>query len=76
MATSPQLNRAIQETLSRQVRAFRTEAGLTQQMLADKCGIYRTYLSRIEGGDANPSLNLLAALADTLNIEIHQLLMD
>jgi transcriptional regulator with XRE-family HTH domain len=76
MATSPQLNSAIQETLSRQVRAFRTEAGLTQQMLADKCGIYRTYLSRIEGGDANPSLNVLAALADTLNIEIHQLLMD
>jgi transcriptional regulator with XRE-family HTH domain len=76
MATSPQLNSAIQETLSRQVRAYRTEAGLTQQMLADKCGIYRTYLSRIEGGDANPSLNVLAALADTLNIEIHQLLMD
>jgi transcriptional regulator with XRE-family HTH domain len=76
MATSPQLNSAIQETLSRQVRAFRTEAGLTQQMLADKCGIYRTYLSRIEGGDANPSLNVLAALADTLNIEIHQLLVE
>jgi transcriptional regulator with XRE-family HTH domain len=76
MATSPQLNSAIQETLSRQVRAFRAEAGLTQQMLADRCGIYRTYLSRIEGGDANPSLNVLAALADTLNIEIHQLLME
>jgi transcriptional regulator with XRE-family HTH domain len=76
MASSPQLNSAIQETLGRQVRAFRTEAGLTQQMLADKCGIYRTYLSRIEGGDANPSLNVLAALADTLNIEIQQLLVE
>ena len=76
MATSPPLNSAIQETLSRQVRALRIEAGLTQQMLADKCGIYRTYLSRIEGGDANPSLNVLAALADTLNIEIHQLFVE
>ena len=76
MANEAKLNSHVQETLSRQVKAFRGEAGLTQQALAERCGIYRTYLSRIESGDANPSIGVLIALANTLNIEIYKLFVE
>jgi len=76
MAKEAKLNSHVQETLSRQVKAFRGEAGLTQQALAERCGIYRTYLSRIESGDANPSIGVLIALANTLNIEIYKLFVE
>ena len=49
---------------------------MTQQVLAERSGIYRTYLSRIESGDANPSIGVLVALATTLNVEVHKLLME
>jgi transcriptional regulator with XRE-family HTH domain len=66
----------IQKTLARQLKAYRCDAGLTQQALADKCGIYRTYLSRIESGGANPSIDVLAALANTLDIELYRLFVE
>jgi transcriptional regulator with XRE-family HTH domain len=76
MASAVKLNSQVQDTLSRQVKTFRSQAGLTQQMLADKCGIYRTYLSRIEGGSANPSVAVLIALANTLNVEVYKLFVE
>jgi transcriptional regulator with XRE-family HTH domain len=42
--------------------------------LASRCGIFRTYLSRIESGAANPSLGVLVTLADALGVEPHVLL--
>ena len=76
MAKEAKLNSHVQETLSRQVKTFRAEAGLTQQALAERCGIYRTYLSRIESGDANPSVSVLTALANALNIELYKFFVE
>jgi transcriptional regulator with XRE-family HTH domain len=59
----------IRDIVGRHVRRLRTEANLTQQVLSDKCGIYRTYLSRIESGDANLSIAVLATLAEVLDVE-------
>jgi transcriptional regulator with XRE-family HTH domain len=76
MARDAKLNSHVPETLSRQVKTFRSEAGLTQQALAEKCGIYRTYLSRIESGDANPSVSVLVALASALNVELYKFFIE
>jgi transcriptional regulator with XRE-family HTH domain len=76
MARDAKLNSHVPETLSRQVKSFRSEAGLTQQALAEKCGIYRTYLSRIESGDANPSVSVLVALASALNVELYKFFIE
>jgi transcriptional regulator with XRE-family HTH domain len=76
MARDAKLNSHVPETLSRQVKCFRSEAGLTQQALAEKCGIYRTYLSRIESGDANPSVSVLVALASALNVELYKFFIE
>lgn len=57
------------------IRALRKEAGLSQEVLAERCGIFRTYLSRIESGAANPSLVVLVTLAKALSVEPHILLV-
>jgi transcriptional regulator with XRE-family HTH domain len=52
------------------LREWRERAGLTQQELADKCGLSRFQISRWETGDAKPepgSLEpLVRGLADAL----------
>ncbi len=40
-------------------RRTRIDLDITQQQLADALGISRTYLSEIEAGRANPSLDLV-----------------
>lgn len=56
------------------VRSLRRAADLSQEGLASRCGIFRTYLSRIESGAANPSLGVLVTLAEALGVEPHVLL--
>jgi transcriptional regulator with XRE-family HTH domain len=56
------------------VRALRLNAELSQEVLSERCGIFRTYLSRIESGSANPTLVVLVALAHSLNVEPYVLL--
>jgi transcriptional regulator with XRE-family HTH domain len=47
---------------------------MTQEELAEKCGIFRTYLSRIESGNANLTLVVLVALASSLRVQPQDLL--
>lgn len=56
--------------VARQVRKYRLAANFTQDELSEKCGIYRTYLSRIEAGSANPTVSVLWALSCSLNVNI------
>ena len=58
------------------VRELRLSGNLTQDLLADRCGIYRTYLSRIEMGHANPTLLVLVALANCLDVQPYELLVN
>ncbi len=55
------------------VRELRTEAGLSQVEFGEKCGFYQTYLSRIENGHANPTLNAMEVIANALGITIYEL---
>lgn len=51
------------------------DAGITQDVVAERCVIHRTYLSRIETGVANTSTTVASALGNTLNFEIRDLFM-
>jgi transcriptional regulator with XRE-family HTH domain len=64
------------KTVGQRVKRLRLGSGATQDMLAERCGIYRTYLSRIEAGAANPTLVVLGALASALNVELCELFCD
>lgn len=60
--------------LGQRVRTLRTQAGLSQEGFADKCGLDRTYISGIERGIRNPTLEILYILATALHIELATLL--
>ena len=50
--------------------AARQEQHLTQQELAEKTGIDRSDISKLENGSANPSLRTLKRLADGLGMHL------
>jgi transcriptional regulator with XRE-family HTH domain len=54
--------------VGRQIKTLRLSRGMTQDALAERCGIFRTYLSRIESGSANPTLVVIEALAGALEV--------
>lgn len=60
--------------LAKNVRAFRKEVNLSQEELAFECEIDRTYISKVERGIANPSLLVLFKIANTLRVEIKDLI--
>ena len=49
------------------------ERGLTQEDLSEHCGLFRTYMSRIETGQANPTLTMIHALATSLGVTVPEL---
>ena len=46
---------------------------MTQEDLAHRCGLFRTYMSRIETGAANPTLTMIYALAGSLRVPVSAL---
>jgi transcriptional regulator with XRE-family HTH domain len=73
MAKKIPLNADLKGIVGRQVWRLRKQTGMTQELLANRCGMFRTYLSRIEGGTANPSITVLADLATALGVSITEL---
>jgi transcriptional regulator with XRE-family HTH domain len=41
--------------------------------VADHCGMFRTYLSRIENGTANPTVTVLVDVATALGVRVNKL---
>ena len=61
--------------VGRNVRRLRRAAGLTQEELAGRAEIDRTYLSDIERGLRNPTVALLHDLATVLGVHAATLLV-
>ncbi|CAN2979864.1 Control protein C.BamHI [Pseudomonas sp. PM2] len=64
----------LRKSFGNRVRELRLATGQTQEAFADTCGFARTYMSRIETGGANPSLDAIKVLADALGISLAKLL--
>jgi transcriptional regulator with XRE-family HTH domain len=63
----------IRERFGYAVKRRREELDLTQEELAERARIHRTYLSDIERGSRNPSLVNIERLADALTLRISEL---
>ncbi len=50
------------------IRAIRNRRGVSQESLALRCGLDRTYISGIERGTRNPSLTNILRLAAALDV--------
>ncbi len=46
---------------------------MSQVVFGEKCGFYQTYLSRVENGRANPTLNAIEVIAASLGMTVFDL---
>lgn len=56
------------------VREVRKAKGLSQEALADLCGLDRTYISGIERGKRNVALRNVEVIAKSLGLSISELM--
>ncbi len=63
----------IKQRFGKAIRRRRRELDLSQEALAEKAELHRTYISSIERGTRNPSLENIKKLADALDISIANL---
>ena len=55
------------------VREARATAGLTQEELAERAGLDRSYIGGVERGDRNPTLLVIEKIAQGLEINLAEL---
>jgi transcriptional regulator with XRE-family HTH domain len=60
-------------TFGQRLRELRQRRGLSQEAFADVCGFARSYMSRLERGVGNPSLDAIQTLADALGVDVVEL---
>ena len=64
----------VAKAFGKAVRELRLQRGITQQELADKCGLDLSYVGGIERGQRNPTLGVIHALAKVLGVRPSDLL--
>ena len=64
---------ALQQRFGERVRELRVAKGYSQEELAFRAKVHRTYLGGIERGERNPSLKNIAAIAKALQTPIAEL---
>lgn len=65
----------IQQVFAENIRAYRKQARITQEELAEKSGLHRTYIGGIEQQRINVSLKNIEKIAKALHIDPALLLM-
>ena len=63
----------IEKQFGDRIRALRVAKKLSQEEIAHRAGVHRTYLGGIERGERNPSLRNIAALAEALEVSLSEL---
>jgi len=63
----------IQQQFGKQVRTLRLAKSYSQEELAFRAKVHRTYLGGIERGERNPSLKNIAAIAEALEVSLAEL---
>lgn len=64
------------KVFSKNVKAYRAQSGFSQEYLAEKAGLHRTYISAIECGKRSISLDNIQKIADALQIDTYLLFID
>ena len=67
--------KTIEQKFGERMRKLRQAKGLSQEELAFKSGVHRTYLGGIERGERNPSLKNIAAIAKALGVTLSELFL-
>ncbi len=62
--------------LATNIRERRQAAGLSQEALAELTGLSQTWISRLESGDGNPTIETLTRVAKAFEINLSDLLCE
>ena len=63
-------------TLARNMRRLRAAMHLSQEELADRCGLHRTYVGAVERAERNVSIDNIAKIAAALEVTEAELLAE
>jgi transcriptional regulator with XRE-family HTH domain len=66
----------IRKVVGANLKRLREEAGLSQEALADLCGMHRTYVSGVERAIRNPTVTVIAKMAKGLKVPAAILLVE
>ncbi len=61
---------ALLRSLGRRIRSLRAERGLSQEGLAERAGLHRTYVGGIERGERNPTIRNLEQISRALAVSL------
>ena len=64
----------LRRVFAKRVRARRKELGISQEELADRAEVHRTYVSQVERALNNVSIDNIARISEALGIEASELL--
>jgi len=65
---------ALTRILAHNIVRLRRSKGLSQEELADVCGLHRTYVGSVERGERNVTLSTLEVFAGALGVSVTDLL--
>lgn len=66
----------LQRVLGRNLREYRHAHGVSQEALAQRLQVHRTYMGGIERGERNPTLQSVERIAERLGVEPLSLLAE
>lgn len=66
----------IKQIFGNNIKHYREKKGLTQQQLADLTGLNRVYITDVEGGKRNVTLDIMAKFSAGLGVKIGTLLTE
>jgi ribosome-binding protein aMBF1 (putative translation factor) len=64
----------LRKVLANNIRAHRAKLDISQEQLADACGLHRTYIGSVERCERNVTLSTLEVLAAALDVSVPELL--
>lgn len=64
----------IRKIIGNNVRLLRKQLKITQEELAFRTGLHRTYVSGIERGERNPTILIIAKIAKALDVNPQELI--
>ncbi|WP_106855686.1 helix-turn-helix domain-containing protein [Caballeronia novacaledonica] len=67
---------SLRAVLAENIKTFRKEKSFSQEELAERCGLHRTYIGSVERHERNVTLSTLEVLASTLGVTVAELLTD
>ena len=72
MTTAPPSS--LRRVFADRVRARRKELGLSQEELADRADVHRTFVGHVERAETNVSIDNVARISDALGVPAFELL--